>query len=301
MSEFLKIMKDVETSIGNDVHCLTDIGTTKHLVNLPGVRFKTVGRGFFMQCMISCGAPCCRTLQVVRFCIAPRKTRQSQRHFFKEKQKQRHRPWLKKSMQVCPLSFILFATQKTFGLPCECYSYMFMVMSQSCRFQKREETFGNDGLHLVPHYQLSDREAKASGWHKADGCKLTPSTFSKEFWRSRVLRGAPDTMLLWLFSVHARALKQDWPYPWTTTSAMLVKPVLWSDLAEQNICKGRNFFLSKDTISFLKMDHSMGLSKAQRHKISQLAQSGGMKPLGKDEIPPCAGTSLTVLLPRDMW
>lgn len=157
MSEFLKIMKDVETSIGNDVHCLTDIGTTKHLVNLPGVRFKTVGRGFFMQCMISCGAPCCRTLQVVRFCIAPRKTRQSQRHFFKEKQKQRHRPWLKKSMQVCPLSFILFATQKTFGLPCECYSYMFMVMSQSCRFQKREETFGNDGLHLVPHYQLSDR------------------------------------------------------------------------------------------------------------------------------------------------
>ena len=87
MSELLKIMKDVETSTGNYVHCLTDIATTKHLVNLPGGRFKTVGRSFFMQCVISCGAPCCRTLQVVKFCIAPRKTKQSQRDIFSRSSK----------------------------------------------------------------------------------------------------------------------------------------------------------------------------------------------------------------------
>lgn len=49
------------------------------------------------------------------------------------------------------------------------------------------------------------------------------------------------------------------------------------------------------------MDHFMDLSKAQRHKRSQPALSGGRKPLGKDEIPPGAGTSLTALLPRDVW
>lgn len=87
MRELLKITKDVEDSTGNYLYCLTDIGTAKHLVNLPGGRFKTVGRDFFVQCMISCGAPCCRTLQVVRFCIAPRKTRESQRYFFSRNNK----------------------------------------------------------------------------------------------------------------------------------------------------------------------------------------------------------------------
>jgi len=80
-------MKDVETSIGNYVHCLTDTGMTKHLVNLPGSRLKTAGRGFFMQCAISSGAPCHRALQVVRFFIAPKKTRQSQRDIFSRSNK----------------------------------------------------------------------------------------------------------------------------------------------------------------------------------------------------------------------
>lgn len=139
-------MTDAETSIGNYVHHLTGIGTTKQLVNLPGGKFKTVRRGFFMQCMIRCGAPRCRMLQVVRFCIAPRKTRQNQRGNFLRGNEKRHHSWLKKSMRVCPLPFIHFTTQKTFGLAHECYNYIVMVASQSCRFQKREERSKNDGL-----------------------------------------------------------------------------------------------------------------------------------------------------------
>lgn len=42
-------------------------------LSLPGERLKTMGRGSFMQFMISCGATCCKTLQAVRFFIAPRK------------------------------------------------------------------------------------------------------------------------------------------------------------------------------------------------------------------------------------
>lgn len=152
MSELLNVMEDVETSIGNDVHCLTDTGTTKHLVNLPGGRFKTLGN---IQCMISCGVTCCRTLQVVSFCAALRKTRQSQSDIFSRSNK--YKVTACGSRSQCPLSFIHFTAQKTFGLACECYRYRLMVMSQSCRFQKREETSANGGLHLVPHYQPSDR------------------------------------------------------------------------------------------------------------------------------------------------
>jgi len=48
------------------------------------------------------------------------------------------------------------------------------------------------------------------------------------------------------------------------------------------------------------MDLFMDLLKAQRHKRSQPAQSGGRKPFQKDEIPPGAGTSLTTLLLGDV-
>lgn len=91
MRELLKIMKGVGILTGNCVHCLTDREITKHLVSLPGGRLKTMGRGSFMQCMISCGATCCRTLQAVRFFIAPRKVAPGLIYC----------SWLKKSTQVC--------------------------------------------------------------------------------------------------------------------------------------------------------------------------------------------------------
>lgn len=55
-----------------------------------------------------------------------------------------------------------------------------------------------------------------------------------------------------LFQSMLGACKQDLLYPWTTASAVLVEPDLWSDLAEQKISKGKISFSQKVQSVFLK-------------------------------------------------
>lgn len=118
---------------GNYVHCLTDTEITKHQVSLPGGRFKTMGRGSFIQCMISCGATCCRTLQAVRFFIAPRKTKETIFQGVVNTKASLLAQEVNTGLSSC------YPHHHTCGLTRECYNYMVMAVSQSCRFQRREE------------------------------------------------------------------------------------------------------------------------------------------------------------------
>lgn len=121
-------------------------------------------------------------------------------------------------MQVCPLPFIHFTTQRSDVLTGECYNYILVVVFQTCRFQKRGDIwkrwFAEPSIWFHTASALTDKPKLvvvwaelASGWHKANGCKLSYSRFSKDFSSSRVPRGAPDTLLLWLLSVHARSIQ----------------------------------------------------------------------------------------------
>lgn len=94
------------------------------------------------------------------------------------------------------------------------------------------------------------------------------------------------------------ALKQDLLCPWTTTSAVLVKPAPWSDLAEQNICKDGISFCQKIRLVFVKciikwvFPRHRDTKIANRLSLEGRSLWGRMKFLHKQEhlkLPYCRG------------
>lgn len=153
MRELLKIIKGVGTLTRNYVHCLTDTEITKYLISLPGGRLKTMGRGSFTQCIISCGATCSRTLQAVRFFfIAPRKIKPKETFF--------HGLVNTKALFLAQEVHAGLSSCSPHHHAHECYNYIAMAVPQSCRFQRREEMSEKmtcRAQHLVLHCQPCDR------------------------------------------------------------------------------------------------------------------------------------------------